>query len=545
MKIGKQCSSRMPHPNPMEKTLLQVKQVGSWPMPTTNTYADKCEMTELGSSNDEGLSQHPPRTPRIKNRILASASRSHAGVKGSNDSDSRPNIGRGIWEMSVHDPLLPFSFGGPHWKIHDLPLITRATSDHVTTTLTSTESISTQTSSNSRITLETRASSVSMSPMLADNGGPAHLATQQQPISDKFLLDLSSLREEDDTSLDRRQCRGFRDDPAGSQNDNWANYEDDTLGRLFSLENNKSTKASSVNIPIEGRDAATNCATGEEATPDEKPTPSTLWGEPTAQPPNRAQSPHLSTDSEGTARSSLSCEPWTDEELNVSRSPSPWVEYWFENRLETSFQNFCSRIGPSGLHATLELEAKEKNLENDTQLKSSESDSQRTGDSAPVSNTLGKRSRESICRGTPHGKDPQGFGNGDDGPSQPQRPRVVDPAEDPSTATRFACPYQKRFPSQNRLCGLPHGMKTSYGWCTVSRVKYGKNGNPGSILLHDHLLTQLIGNISSEATERNITAQTAGKHSLPSLIWADAEVAAAKAGDNQISIGSPTSRLAS
>ena len=466
-------------------------------MATPNAYADKSETRELGGSNDEGSSQHPPRTPPIKNGVLASASRSHAGVKESNDSNSRPNIVRGIWEMSVQHPLFPL--GGPQWKIHDLPLITRATGGHATTTLTSTESISTQTSSNSRITLETRASSVPMSPILADDGGPAHLATQQQPVSykflselsslpeendisqpvsDKFLLPLSSLPEGNDISLPRRHCRGFCDDPAGSQNDNRTNYDDDTLGRLFSLENNKSTKASSVNIPIEGRDATTNCPIGEEATPDEKPTSSTLWGEPHAQPPNRAQSSHLSTASEGTARSSPSCEFWTDEELNVSRSPSPWVEYWFEDRLETSFQKFCSRIGPSGLHANLELEAKEKNLENSTQLKSSESDSQRTGDSAPVSNTLGKRSRESICRDTPHGKDPQDFGNGDDGPSQPQRPRVVDPAEDTSTATRFACPYQKRFPSQNRLCGLPHGMRTSYGWCTVSRVKYGKNGIP-------------------------------------------------------------------
>ena len=173
MNTGNQEASKRPHFSPTEKSLLKANAVGSLPMATPNNHPEKSETSEVDGSSDEGSSQHPPLTLP------------YGWVKAFNGPDPGPNILREVQEILLQRQLL--SGRAAEWKIHDLPLITRATGGHATTTLTSTESISTQTSSNSRITLETRASSVPLSPILADNGGPVHLATQQQPVSDKFL----------------------------------------------------------------------------------------------------------------------------------------------------------------------------------------------------------------------------------------------------------------------------------------------------------------------------------------------------------------------
>lgn len=165
----------------------------------------------------------------------------------------------------------------------------------------------------------------------------------------------------------------------------------------------------------------------------------------------------------------------SDGDFGISRCPSPWLERWYDEGSTTSFQEFSARMALCLLTSPGKCDGQDRHTGETSQAKSGKTGTPGQPASSSPLNSLGKRPHEPKRHGASGEEGTGGFDDGDDnddGPSHPQRRRLAGPSEGASAPGKFACPYQKRHPSQNSLCGLPHGKRTHYGWGTVSRVKY-------------------------------------------------------------------------
>lgn len=154
-------------------------------------------------------------------------------------------------------------------------------------------------------------------------------------------------------------------------------------------------------------------------------------------------------------------------DFSISRCPSPWLERWYDEGNRTSFQVFGGCVAPNRLLSDSPNNIRERHNGETSPSTVPATDTRDQPARAPLI-VSSKRPQQSTWRSS-DGRTPEGGDDEDDGPPEPQRRRLAGPPED---TPKFACPYQKWRPSQNWLCGLPHGKRTYYGWNSVSRVKY-------------------------------------------------------------------------
>ncbi|KAH7136862.1 hypothetical protein B0J13DRAFT_609708 [Dactylonectria estremocensis] len=157
-----------------------------------------------------------------------------------------------------------------------------------------------------------------------------------------------------------------------------------------------------------------------------------------------------------------------DDDCSSGRSPSPWLEMWFEKDGDMKFGEFAAKmIAECPNQNGLAREFRAAGADH------SDTGSQRADNDAPLSafdpaqSGFGNSNRQAKRL-----RDDPGDGSDDDGPPGPKRQMVMRP---PSGNVRprpmYACPYQKQDPRGSPLCGMPHGAKRDYGWDSVSRVK--------------------------------------------------------------------------
>ncbi|SPO01831.1 uncharacterized protein DNG_04504 [Cephalotrichum gorgonifer] len=166
----------------------------------------------------------------------------------------------------------------------------------------------------------------------------------------------------------------------------------------------------------------------------------------------------------------------SDCESIPSRAPSPWVEKWYEEDPTLSFREFGARIASE--HGTTENSPSLADAEAITRKAKGDKGDGGAWSREERSVTCQKPNRQNSRQPPPGGEvyrrgdnDGNGADDDDDTPPDPKRRRITDPPDAMMTGEKFACPYQKRHPRENSLCGLPHGQRKYYGWDTVSRVK--------------------------------------------------------------------------
>ncbi|KAH7009781.1 hypothetical protein EDB80DRAFT_414082 [Ilyonectria destructans] len=157
-----------------------------------------------------------------------------------------------------------------------------------------------------------------------------------------------------------------------------------------------------------------------------------------------------------------------DDTTSLDRSPSPWLESWYEDDVKQDFVEFAAR--------TIAKSMSQVNAVHEFHVTAT--DTSGSGSQGP----MGDESKSNLEQGQGeflrlnqqakrYNGDP-GEDNGDDGPPEPKRQKVMQPPDGPvRPGPMYACPYQKRFPEESALCGIPHGSKRKFGWETVSRVK--------------------------------------------------------------------------
>ncbi len=229
---------------------------------------------------------------------------------------------------------------------------------------------------------------------------------------------------------------------------------------------------------------ATNSTYGRRAT-DDPQSPVSVASAALAQNAAKGSRPEVCKDMDETALSS-SQETDTeavdieDEEADAGESdaPTPWPESWYEGGMDLGLQEFASKVmaeclsqnpeasdDPEMLHRPMAA-AQSTQTDATDQRSSPDGPSPAAGPTPrarPVSLSHSNKRRISEWDGDDDGAEDQG---------NPKRRQGMEPPWNDATRGPFyACPYQKRYPAESPVCGLPHGSRREYGWDSVSRVK--------------------------------------------------------------------------
>jgi hypothetical protein len=166
-----------------------------------------------------------------------------------------------------------------------------------------------------------------------------------------------------------------------------------------------------------------------------------------------------------------------DEDMDaqeLSRSPTPWPESWYEGGSELGLERFAGSILEACFRRRAEAYGDDAST---TQCPMDGDTGRRDPPTSGAWSTTGQASHSGAPgSGNCPAKRPRSGGSGDDDGGEdsrsPKRRDVMGPpGKDISCKKSYACPYQKRFPGESPLCGRPHGSKTEFGWDSVSRVK--------------------------------------------------------------------------
>ena len=171
--------------------------------------------------------------------------------------------------------------------------------------------------------------------------------------------------------------------------------------------------------------------------------------------------------------------PGDADQDTSSREPTPFPESWYENGMEVGLSQFAARImSGTSTHDSSTSHVNSRHESGALIEASTSCDAGSRGEESNANQSSANASQASRlpsqvpCRS---GETPNGAGGGDnpdDDSPNPKRQQVMEPPrEETSGGPFYACPYQKKRPSESPFCGRPHGSKLFYGWNTVSRVK--------------------------------------------------------------------------